>query len=106
MKKTLSVEAKRHNDIRGKELLYLLIGEGKDQIAINVGQKTFDSVAELIEGPKVDPAQLTIQGMEKEPVTNIQILPPLKQDLDLLLKQTGMSEEQIRADHNKQKTAK
>lgn len=41
------VEAVKHTDIRGKEQLYLIIGEGEKKVVINIGQRTFDAVNKL-----------------------------------------------------------
>lgn len=69
MKKLIAVEAKSMLDIRNKELLYLIVGEFEKQVIINVGQKTFDSVKDLIE--KTGRQQV-------QEVTNIKIAEPEK----------------------------
>lgn len=38
----------KFQDVRGAQLLYLKISVGENQVLINIGQKTFDSVTELI----------------------------------------------------------
>lgn len=48
-KKLVFVEAVKMTDIREKELLYLIVGEGNGKVIINVGQKTFDTVEKLLE---------------------------------------------------------
>lgn len=45
------VKAVKHVDVRGKELLYITIGEGLNQAIINVGEKTYKRVQEIIGGP-------------------------------------------------------
>lgn len=44
-----NVEAIKHQDVRGKELLYLRITkEGvQEPITINIGQKTYDAIKKL-----------------------------------------------------------
>lgn len=74
MKKMLNVEAVRHFDVRGKELLYIKI----EDLVINVGEKTFKEVQKLTgvkEEPEENPAQLKI---DYEPITNIQFAEPIK----------------------------
>lgn len=71
MKKLIAVEAKSMLDIRSKELLYLIVGEdSKTQVIINVGQKTFDSVKDLIERtgrPQVqEPTKIQITEPDKK----------------------------------------
>lgn len=44
----VKVIAKKHTDIRGKDLLYLIVSKGEKDVIINVGEKTFKAVAELI----------------------------------------------------------
>ena len=57
-KKLAYVQAVAHKDIRGKECLYLIITpqdhkEGEDNMAIiNIGQKTFDTVSNILENNK------------------------------------------------------
>lgn len=56
-KKLVFVETVKMTDIREKELLYLVVGEGSGKVIINVGQKTFDTVESLLEHtarPNVD----------------------------------------------------
>lgn len=64
MKKTLSVEAIRHYDVRGKELLYIRI----EDLVINVGEKTFLEVQKLT-GDLTEPTIKVIS----EPATKTQI---------------------------------
>lgn len=72
MKKLVQVEAKALADIRGKELLYVIIGEEKPVI-INVGQKTYNQVKEVIERTARPETNVP---RETEPVTNIKIAKP------------------------------
>lgn len=67
--KVLEVTAIKHHDVRGKELLYIKIGD----VVINVGEKTYKEVGKLTGDVEEEPAKLTIQ----EPVTKIQIAEPL-----------------------------
>lgn len=48
--KTLQVRAVKLKDINNKDLLYITINEGEKRVTINVGQKTFDKVQQLIQG--------------------------------------------------------
>lgn len=45
MKQT--VRAIAHKDVRGNELLYLVIGEEGNQVIINIGKKTYDAINNL-----------------------------------------------------------
>lgn len=47
--KYMKVEALKHKNVRGKELLYLKISDEKtgEEVIIEIGQKTFDSVTAL-----------------------------------------------------------
>lgn len=69
MKKLVNVEAKALADIRGKELLYVIIGE-ENKVIINVGQKTYDQVKELLEKTARPAAE---QGQDQ--ITKILIQP-------------------------------
>lgn len=52
---TLTIQPKKHTDIRGKELLYLKIDNGKDEpLILNVGEKTFNKVNELLNGKQTE----------------------------------------------------
>lgn len=55
------VKAVRHKDIRGKELLYVVITTDKGEAIISVGQKTFDRVEEITttEKPKLQKNEKT-----------------------------------------------
>lgn len=44
----MKVEPIKYTDVRGKELLYLKIEHNGKEVVINVGQKTYDSVKELV----------------------------------------------------------
>lgn len=43
----MDVEARKVLDIRDKELLYLIITHNGKKVAINVGEKTYNSVIDL-----------------------------------------------------------
>lgn len=45
---TTQVQAMRHNDVRGKELYYLIIGEGENEVIINVGLKTLTAIEKMV----------------------------------------------------------
>lgn len=49
----VQVKAVKHADIRGKELLYVVITRGEDQLIISVGEKTYQGVKALTEGKKL-----------------------------------------------------
>lgn len=58
--KKITAEAIQHIDVRGKKLYYLKLTDGTTEILINVGQKTYDSVTAMTQGPitgtyKIDP---------------------------------------------------
>lgn len=42
-----TVESIKHHDVRGKELLYLKITKGKNELVINIGEKTFREIENL-----------------------------------------------------------
>lgn len=44
---TAEVQAIRHKDVRGKEMLYLKIIKDSREVIINVGQQTFNSIEGL-----------------------------------------------------------
>lgn len=46
------VQAIAHKDVKGKEQLYLKIGNETDNVVINIGKKTFDAVNNLTEKDK------------------------------------------------------
>lgn len=43
------VKCIKHKDVRGRELLYLEISKGENKFLINVGEKTFAGVSELLQ---------------------------------------------------------
>lgn len=47
----MKVEAIKHKDVRGKEMLYLKLTNEATQkeVVINIGQKTFDAVSNMTE---------------------------------------------------------
>lgn len=44
----MKVEAVKIKDIRDKEQKYVVLGEGKDKVVINVGEKTYTAVENLL----------------------------------------------------------
>lgn len=41
------VQAIKHKDVRGKEQLYLKIGNDENNVVINIGEKTYEAVNNL-----------------------------------------------------------
>jgi hypothetical protein len=60
--KTMNVEVLTYKDVRGKELLYLRIKDGENEVLINVGDKTYKAVKELIEPPKKEEEPTRIEN--------------------------------------------
>lgn len=58
----MKVEAIKHKDVRGKEMLYLKLTHEVTQkeVVINIGQKTFDAVSNM-DTVTLPEAQLTIE---------------------------------------------
>lgn len=53
MEKNIKVRCVKHTDVRGKEQLYIIAGEEKTVI-INVGEKTFNGIKELLQEEVVE----------------------------------------------------
>lgn len=60
MEKTLKVNVIKHADVRGRELMYLAI----EDLLINVGTKTYESVKTLLE--KQDDQEQKVKEPTKE----------------------------------------
>lgn len=54
--KKLNVTAVVHKDVRGKELYYLIIRqeEGNEELVVNVGEKTYETVSKMANIPRGD----------------------------------------------------
>lgn len=50
----MKFEAIKHKDVKGKELLYVKVTANGKEHVINVGQKTFDAVAAILESKLED----------------------------------------------------
>lgn len=46
--KKLTVKTQTITDIKGKQLLYAIIGDGTGQVIMNIGQKTYDNLNALL----------------------------------------------------------
>lgn len=44
----MTVTPIKHTDVRGKELLYLKIEHSGREVVINIGEKTYEAVSELV----------------------------------------------------------
>lgn len=49
---TATVSVMKYIDVRDKELLYLIIEKDGLKVAINIGQKSFDLIGEIVQGKK------------------------------------------------------
>lgn len=50
---TVNMEALRHKDVRGKELLYLKIEKNGTQVLMNIGEKSYNALIALKEVEEV-----------------------------------------------------
>lgn len=66
---TMLVQAIKHKDVRGKELLYLKIQHEGNEVLVNIGERTYKAVVEL-----VNQQQLKLHA--EEPITKIQFEEP------------------------------
>jgi len=48
---TMQVQALEHTDVRNNKLLYLKIQYANNDVLINIGKKTYDSITALAEMP-------------------------------------------------------
>lgn len=65
------VKAIEHEDVRGKKLLYIKISNGINDLLINVGQKTYDTINDLdkiIELPLQEPDNKNNETNTKPPI--------------------------------------
>lgn len=60
--KTLTAKAFEHANVTGKKLQYIRITNGKEEVIINVGMKTFEGVTKLEQNEE----QITPQQLEAE----------------------------------------
>lgn len=63
----MNIEAIRHKDVKGKEMLYVLLTNKEQEVFINVGKKTFEAVEKLMseEGSTWNASDLDLET-EKE----------------------------------------
>lgn len=55
---TVTASAIAHKDVHGRTLYYLSLTNGKDNVWVNVGEKTFNNVKKLEEnGEQSEPVQ-------------------------------------------------
>lgn len=47
----------KHKDVKGKELLYLKIKNEYGEVLLNIGQKSFDNISELLNKKEVNNAK-------------------------------------------------
>lgn len=60
----MKVEAIKHSDVRGKVLTYLKFKTAKEELLINVGEKTYHKIKEMNEQPDVE--ELPLDGVKEE----------------------------------------
>jgi len=65
MERNTKVKCVKHTDIRGKEQLYIIVGEEKTVI-INVGEKTFNGIKELLQEGVIEIPEVINEEKEKE----------------------------------------
>lgn len=66
---TIKVEAIKHSDVRGVQLLYLKLTNNEQVVLINVGQKTFDNVTNLIKGENTPDTNAQMNNILTEELT-------------------------------------
>lgn len=78
----MKTEVKKHTDIRGKELLYLIITQESEQVIVNIGNKTYDAVAKmqkrhekLIGSVEQEVPRETKEEKLSEKMSNIEVVP-------------------------------
>ena len=47
----------KHKDVKGKDLLYLKIKNEYGEVLLNIGQKSFDNISELLNKKEVNNAK-------------------------------------------------
>lgn len=60
-----TIQAIKHTDVRGKELLYLKLTANGNDVLVNIGKKTFDAVEDMQTIRKTTPTQEELKEKTK-----------------------------------------